>query len=136
MVGMVLPIVSCNKDAASSSSSQSEATKSVVNAVLTNKTWYLTYTITGTVKKNYQIQNTYSVTYNKDGTTSDSDGLTGTYVIEVVNNQSQIHTHVKTVNGNPLEDIFKILSIGDTQLAYTKLDSTSSVNTQFYFTTK
>jgi hypothetical protein len=56
------------------------------------------------------------VTYLKDGTTKDSDGLTGTYTVEVIGNQSQIHVQLKTASGNPLEVIYNIISVGETKL--------------------
>ena len=77
-------LVACNKETATTQTD-------VMNTMLTNKNWYLDYSITGTATKSYVGQSTYFVTYLKDGTTKDSDGLTGTYTVEVINNQSQIH---------------------------------------------
>jgi hypothetical protein len=107
----------------------------VMNNMLTNKNWYLDYSITGTSTKSYVGQSTYFVTYLKDGTTKDSDGLTGTYTVEIVNNQSQIHVQLKTSNGNPLEVIYNIISVGDTKLVLSKV-VTSGTATQLYFTNK
>ena len=75
------------------------------------------------------------MTYLKDGTTKDSDGLTGTYTVEVINNQSQIHVQLKTANGNPLEVIYNILSVGETKLVLSKVVTTGTA-TQLYFTNK
>jgi len=88
----------------------------VMNCMLTNKNWYLDYSITDTTTKSFVGQSTYFVTYLKDGTTKDSDGLTGTYTVEIVNNQSQKHVQLKTSNGNRLEVIYNynIISVGDT----------------------
>ena len=66
----------------------------VMNNLLTNKSWYLDYSITGTSTKSYVGQSTFIVTYRKDGSIEDSDGLKGKYTIELVNNQSQIHIQV------------------------------------------
>ena len=107
----------------------------VMNSMLTNKNWYLDYSITGTSTKSYVGQATYFVTYLKDGTTKDSDGLTGTYTVEIVNNQSQIHVQLKTASGNPLEVIYNIISVGDTKLVLSKV-VTSGTATQLYFTNK
>jgi hypothetical protein len=107
----------------------------VMNNMLTNKNWYLDYSITGTSTKSYVGQSTYFVTYLKDGTTNDSDGLTGTYSVEVIGNQSQIHVQLKTANGNPLEVIYNIISVGETKLVLSKVVTTGTAS-QLYFTNK
>ena len=121
-------LVACNKETATTQTD-------VMNTLLTNKNWYLDYSITGTATKSYVGQSTYFVTYLKDGTTKDSDGLTGTYTVEVINNQSQIHVQLKTANGNPLEVIYNILSVGETKLVLSKVITTGTA-TQLYFTNK
>jgi hypothetical protein len=121
-------LVACNKETASTQTD-------VMNTLLTNKNWYLDYSITGTATKSYVGQSTYFVTYLKDGTTKDSDGLTGTYTVEVINNQSQIHVQLKTAGGNPLEVIYNIISVGETKLVLSKVVS-SVTPTQLFFTNK
>ena len=121
-------LVACNKETATTQTD-------VMNNLLTNKNWYLDYSITGTATKSYVGQSTYFVTYLKDGTTKDSDGLTGTYTVEVINNQSQIHVQLKTANGNPLEVIYNILSVGETKLVLSKVITTGTA-TQLFFTNK
>ncbi len=121
-------LVSCNKETATTQTD-------VMNSMLTNKNWYLDYSITGTSTKSYVGQSTYFVTYLKDGTTNDSDGLTGTYTVEVVGNQSQLHVQLKTAGGNPLEVIYNIVSVGDTKLVLSKVVTTGTA-TQLYFTNK
>jgi len=120
--------VSCNKETATTQTD-------VMNSMLTNKNWYLDYSITGTSTKSYVGQSTYFVTYLKDGTTNDSDGLTGTYSVELIGNQSQIHVQLKTANGNPLEVIYNIISVGETKLVLSKVVTTGTA-TQLYFTNK
>ena len=120
--------VACTKETASTQTD-------VMNTLLTNKNWYLDYSITGTAAKSYVGQSTYFVTYLKDGTTKDSDGLTGTYIVEVINNQSQIHVQLKTANGNPLEVIYNIISVGETKLVLSKVITTGTA-TQLFFTNK
>ena len=107
----------------------------VMNNLLTNKSWYLDYSITGTSTKSYVGQSTFIVTYRKDGSIEDSDGLKGKYTIELVNNQSQIHIQVNTPNGNPLEVVYNILTVGDKKLALSKV-STSGTSPVLYFTNK
>jgi hypothetical protein len=128
LAAITFSIFSCNKETASTQTD-------VMNSMLSNKNWYLDYSITGTTTKSYVGQSTYFVTYLKDGTTKDSDGLTGTYTVEIVNNQSQIHVQLKTTNGNPLEVIYNIISVGDTKLVLTKVVTTGTP-TQLYFTNK
>jgi hypothetical protein len=107
----------------------------VMNNMLTNKTWYLDYSVTGSTTKSYVGQSTYFVTYLKDGSVKDSDGLTGTYTVELINSKSQIHVQVKTANGNPLEVIYDIISVGDSKMILAK-QVTSGAATQMYFTNK
>ena len=128
ILAITFTLVACNKETATTQTD-------VMNNLLTNKNWYLDYSITGTATKSYVGQSTYFVTYLKDGTTKDSDGLTGTYSVEVIGNQSQIHVQVKTANGNPLEVIYNIISVGASNLVLSKVLSTGTP-TQLYFTNK
>ena len=128
IAAITFTLVACNKETATTQTD-------VMNTLLTNKNWYLDYSITGTATKSYVGQSTYFVTYLKDGTTKDSDGLTGTYTVEVINNQSQIHVQLKTANGNPLEVIYNILSVGETKLVLSKVITTGTA-TQLFFTNK
>ena len=128
IVVITLTLVACNKETATTQTD-------VMNTLLTNKNWYLDYSITGTATKSYVGQSTYFVTYLKDGTTKDSDGLTGTYSVEVINNQSQIHVQLKTAGGNPLEVIYNIISVGETKLVLSKVITTGTA-TQLFFTNK
>ena len=128
ILAITFTLVACNKETATTQTD-------VMNNLLTNKNWYLDYSITGTATKSYVGQSTYFVTYLKDGTTKDSDGLTGTYTVEVINNQSQIHVQLKTANGNPLEVIYNILSVGETKLVLSK-EITTGTATQLFFTNK
>ena len=125
---IIFTMNACNKETATTQTD-------VMNSMLTNKNWYLDYSITGTSTKSYVGQSTYFVTYLKDGTTKDSDGLTGTYTVEVIGNQSQIHVQLKTASGNPLEVIYNIISVGETKLILSKVVTTGTP-TQLYFTNK
>ena len=128
LVTIAFAFGSCNKETATTQTD-------VMNTLLTNKNWYLDYSITGTSTKSYVGQSTYFVTYLKDGSTKDSDGLTGTYSVEVIGNQSQIHVQLKTASGNPLEVIYNIISVGETKLVLSKVVTTGAA-TQLYFTNK
>ena len=113
----------------------------VMNNLLTNKNWYLDYSITEgltsttpVVLKSYVGQSTYFITYLKTGVTKDSDGITGTYTVELINGQSQIHMLLKTSNGNPFEVIYNIVSVGESNMVLSKVISGPA--TKLYFTTK
>jgi hypothetical protein len=128
IAAFTLTLVACNKETPTTQTD-------VMNNMLTNKTWYLDYSVTGSATKSYLGQSTYFVTYQKDGSVKDSDGLTGIYTVELINSKSQIHVQVKTANGNPLEVIYDIISVGDSKMILTKQVS-SGAATQMYFTSK
>jgi len=129
-----LTLLSCNKETATTQTS-------VMNNLLTNKNWYLDYSITEgltsttpVLLKSYVGQSTYFITYLKTGVTQDSDGITGTYTVELINGKSQIHMQLKTSNGNPFEVIYNIISVGESNMVLSKLISGPA--TKLYFTTK
>jgi hypothetical protein len=128
IAAFTLTQVACNKETPTTQTD-------VMNNMLTNKTWYLDYTVSGTSTKSYVGQSTYFVTYLNDGSIKDSDGLTGAYTVELINSKSQIHVQVKTANGNPLEVIYDIISVGDSKMVLAK-QVTSGAATQMYFTNK
>lgn len=125
---ITLTFVACNKE---TPATQTEA----LNNMLASKTWYLDFIITGTSTKSYLGQSTYFVTYLKDGATKDSDGLIGNYKLMVANNQFQIYVQVTTANGNPLEVVYDIISVGGNKLVLSK-QVASGTPTQLYFTNK
>jgi hypothetical protein len=128
-----LTMLSCNKETSTTQTN-------VMNNLLTNKNWYLDYSIieavgsTTPVVKSYVGQSTYFITYLKNGDTKDSDGVTGTYTVELINGESQIHMQLKTSNGNPFEVIYNIISVGESNMVLSKL--VSGPTTKLYFTTK
>jgi hypothetical protein len=128
IAAFTLIMVACNKETPTTQTS-------VMNSMLENKNWYLDYSVTGSTTKSYVGQSTYFVTYLKNGSVNDSDGLTGTYTIELISGKSQIHVQVKTANGNPLEVIYDIVSVGKSKLVLSKQVS-SGTPTQLYFTNK
>jgi len=127
-------LLSCSKET-------STTQVNVMNNLLTNKNWYLDYSITEAmtsttpvVVKSYVGQSTYFITYLKNGETKDSDGITGTYTVELINGASQIHMQLKTSNGNPFEVIYNIISVGESNMVLSKV--TTGPATKLYFTTK
>lgn len=120
--------LACNKE---TTNTQSD----IIKGMLVNKTWYLDYTVMGTSTKSYLGQSTYFVTYLKDGSLSDSDGLKGNFTIEFTNNSAQIHVKVKTTNNNPLEVVYDIVTTGDNKLVLSKQE-VSGTRIHYYFTSK
>jgi len=112
------------------------ATHDVMYNMIMNKTWYLDYSITGANTKAFVGQSTYFITYLKDGTTKDSDGLTGTYTLVNNNGQYQIKVSAKTVNGNTLNYTHNIETIGETTMIQSYMASGQTTKTNLYFTSK
>lgn len=130
ILSVLLLLTSCAKDT-------SNAEMNFANKLLTNKTWYLDYAQTisnGLVDtKNYIGQSTYSVKYLKDLSVKDSDGMSGSYIIEKLNGQLAIHVHAKTTNNNTIEYIYTIESIGASSMVL-KFDNGTKTIKQFFST--
>ena len=126
---IITSITSCSKDITGSKIA-------LANQMIADKVWYLDYKQTSTGLKSYIGASTFYVKYLKDLTYQDSDGLTGTYSVEMVNNQLQIHVQQKTSNGNSVESVLNIEQIGDNNLnvSYTPIGATSK--TIQYFSAK
>jgi hypothetical protein len=120
--------VGCTKDTSS-------AEMGLAQQFLSDKTWFLDYTETTTAKgtstKTYVGQSTYFINFLKDLSTSDSDGLTGTYTVEKINNQLQIHVQAKTGNANSVEYIYNIESVGASNLILNYAQNGQSVKQYF-----
>ena len=120
-------IVSCSKDT-------TLVETNLAQKMIQDKAWFLDYSQTGTLTKTYVGQATYYINFLKNLTTQDSDGLNGSYSVEKINGQLQIHVQAKTSNGNPIEYIYDIVSVGANNLilSYTL----SGITTQLYYTSK
>ena len=118
---------SCSKDT-------TLAETNLAQKMIQDKAWFLDYSQTGTITKTYVGQATYYINFLKNLTTQDSDGLNGSYSVEKVSGQLQIHVQAKTSNGNPIEYIYTIVSVGSENLilSYTITGKT----TQLYYTSK
>jgi hypothetical protein len=124
----LLQLSSCSKDTSGQEINLSYQ-------LLSDKTWYLDYSITGTSKKTYLGQSTYFINFLKNKTTTDSDGLDGQFTIEKIGNVLQIHVQAKTSSTNTVEYIYNIESIGSANLIlYYTLNGTT-VPTKLYFST-
>ena len=120
-------IGSCSKDT-------TMAETNLAQKMIQDKAWFLDYSQTETLTKTYVGQATYYINFLKNLTTQDSDGLNGTYSVEKVSGQLQIHVQATTSNGNPIEYIYAIVSVGSENLilSYTINGKTN----QLYYTSK
>ena len=123
-------LTSCSKD---SSGAEINLTKQM----LSDKTWFLDYSITGTSKRTYLGQSTYFIDFLKNDSTSDSDGLNGRYKVEKNGNILQIHVTAKTssVSSVEYEIIYNIESIGSGNLILYYTLTGATVPTKLYFST-
>ena len=121
-------LTSCSKDT-------SGAEINLSYQMLSDKTWYLDYSIVGNTKRTYVGQSTYFIDFLKNKTTKDSDGLTGTYTVEKVGNVLQIHVLAKTSSTNTVEYVYNIESIGTGNLILYYTLSGATVPTKLYFST-
>jgi len=120
----------CNKDL-------NKVTSTVIDKMIVNKTWHLDYSIIGTNTQSFVGQTSYSITYYKDGTTKDSDGLSGTYTISNNNNgQYQIQVKGTSVNGNALNYTHIIESVSDLTMVQSFIITGQTSKTSLYFSSK
>ena len=119
----------CNKETATTSTD-------VMQNMISNKTWYLDYSITGTVVQNFVGQATYYISFLKNGTTQDSDGLTGTYSIVNENGTYLLKVNAKTLNGNTLNYIHTLESVGDVKMVHSLVNNGQANKTLLFFTAK
>lgn len=103
--------------------------------LLADKTWYLDFSITGTTKRTYVGQSTYFIDFLKNKTTVDSDGLTGTYTVEKIGTELQIHVQAKTTSTNNVEYVYNIESIGAGNLILSYTATGATLPTKLYFST-
>lgn len=106
--------------------------------MLSDKTWFLDYvqTINGSSIKTrtYLGQTTYFINFLKDYTTLDSDGLTGTYDIAVVNGKILVKVNAKTTGGNTVSYDYSVESMGSKVLVMSY--NTNGVVNKFYYSAK
>jgi hypothetical protein len=120
----------------SCSKGRSGAEINLTQQMLSDKTWYLDYSITGTSKKTYLGQSTYFINFLKNNSTKDSDGFEGTYTIKKIGNVLQIHLLVKTSSTNSVEYFYNIESIGTNNLILYYTLNGATVPTKLFFNTK
>jgi hypothetical protein len=126
---LIINTTACNKEVSSTSTE-------VMQNMISNKTWYLDYSITGTAVQNFVGQSTYYISFLKNGTTKDSDGLNGTYSISNNKGVFTLVVNAKTLNGNTLNYSHTLESVGDVKMVQSFVASGQSSKTTLYFTNK
>jgi hypothetical protein len=111
-------------------------TNTVIYKMMVNKTWHLDHTIIGNNTQSFVGQTSYSITYFKDGTTKDSDGLKGTYTITNNNGQYQVQVKGTSVNGNTLNYTHSIESVSEVTMVQSFMLAGQASKTSLYFTSK
>jgi hypothetical protein len=128
---LMIAAVSCKKDLTINEANLSYK-------LLADKTWYLEYaqTTSGTTTttRSYVGQATYFINYLKNLTTTDSDGLMGTYTLQNTNNLLQIQVIAKTPNGNNSIYQYEVISLGAKNLILSY--SLGGTKTQLFFSTQ
>jgi len=128
-ISFIVIFSSCNKEL--------ETTKTdLIQNMIVNKIWYLDYSIEGNIKQTFVGQSTYFVTYLKNGTTTDSDGLNGTFSIVQNNGKFTLITKTKTPNGNNLSFGNVIESVGEVKMIQSYIPFGKTIKTTLYFTSK
>ena len=106
---LIFSIIACSKDV-------KDTEINLTYQLIGNKTWYLDYAQTTTNSitntKTYLGQPTYFINYLKNKTTTDSDGLSGTYSIMKMGTLLQIQVQAKTLSGNPSAYTYELENIG------------------------
>ena len=124
---MLLANSACTKD-----TTQAEIDLSY--RLLSDKIWYLDYSITGSSTTSYIGQSTYFISFLKNYTTSDSDGYTGDYSIKKADGALQIHVIAKSASNNTFPYVYTIKLIGAKSLILTY--TINNVKTELYYSSK
>lgn len=127
LIILVTQLSACTKDTIT-------AETSLAQNMLGDKTWYMDYKQTGSALKTYVGQSTYFINFLNNGGANDSDGLMGTYTVEKIGTQLQIHVQAKTANANAIEYVYNIESVGVKNLILSF--QISGIKTIYYYSTK
>ena len=88
----------------------------LTQAFIQEKNWYLEYKQFGSAEKIYVGQASYNITFFKDYTTKDSDGLKGSYLVSNSSNEIIIQFNVKTQGGILNTYNYNLKYIGDNNM--------------------
>jgi hypothetical protein len=133
LLAFVLWVVlgACSKDAA-------KAELNTAYRLLSDKTWYLQYTVTNNGLTDsthaYIGQATYFISYRKNLSTLDSDGIEGSYSLQLSADELLMNVIAKTANLNATNYQYEVVSLGakDMILSYQK----GNIRTKLFFSTE
>ncbi len=100
-------LYACTKEVDSISDTQS---------LLSNKTWFLYYTINKNKSESFVGKSTYFINFSQTGTTLDSDGISGYFSIQKNNNVLSINFNCTTLSGAPANYNYIIEQISSDQM--------------------
>ena len=116
---------SCNK-------SVGDSDVTLAQSMIQDKTWYLEYTQFANATKTYTGQSTYFITFLKNLSTSDSDGIKGNYDISInKNNQIMINFKVNTLSGQFSVFDYTVEFVGPNNMVLSFVQNELSQKTDF-----
>ena len=122
---------SCQKESATS---EADAAKNKI----AEKIWLLEYTqvttSTGVKTKSYIGQTSYFISFYKDGSTTDSDGIAGTYNVVKGTSGLELQVKAKTPGGMDFQYTYVIESVSDKSLVMIK--NVNGVDNKNFFSPK
>ena len=122
-------LVGCQKDA-------DVSPVDVTFKMISDKTWYLSYTKEGTALKTYIGQPTYFITLLSNNTTRDSDGLTGSYTLSSNGSKLKLSVQAKTRNGSSVSYSYNVVSVGSNNMVLSFSTAGQSSLTTLYYSIK
>ena len=122
-------LVGCQKDA-------DVSPVDVTFKMISDKTWYLSYTKEGTALKTYIGQPTYFITLLSNNTTTDSDGLTGSYTLSSNGSKLKLSVQAKTRNGSSVSYSYNVVSVGSNNMVLSFSTAGQSSLTTLYYSIK
>jgi hypothetical protein len=124
-------LTSCQKESANS---EADAAKNKI----AEKIWLLEYTqvttSAGVKTKSYIGQTTYFISFYKDGSTTDSDGIAGTYDVVKGTSGLELQVKAKTQGGMDFQYSYVIESVSDKSLVMIK--NVNGVDNKNFFSPK
>ena len=130
LLGTMLLLMGCSKEAG-------DAELNLSYKMLADKTWFLQYTettnVTATTTKSYLGQTTYFINFLANKSTTDSDGLKGTYAVQKINKQLKIQVTITTTGGSQSNYAYDVVSLGDKNMVLSFTNGTTI--TKYYYST-
>lgn len=103
--------------------------------MLADKNWFLQYTEstigTKVTTKSYVGQTTYFINFLANKSTTDSDGLKGTYTVKKMNSQLKIMVAISTNGGTISNYAYDVVSLGDKNMVLSFSNGTTK--TKYFY---